>query len=159
MYQPSPSATCAILYIKQVGLFPCIYYTHNLTLYLYISYVKFNSYHYFAVVVVIFVLDLVFPDIDLDNLRYRIVHDYPIDLPLISKNIVIYDMIWSKENQRKTQTLPVRKRRKKWNIFFFFAAKIQFDSTTSNSLIYNGGEQVKVKHSTHGYQDTGEIFR
>ena len=107
----------------------------------------------------IFVLDLVFPDIDLDNLRYRIVHDYPIDLPLISKNIVIYDMIWSKENQRKTQTLPVRKRRKKNEIFFFFAAKIQFDLTTSNSLIYNGGEQVKVKHSTHGYQDTGEIFR
>ena len=117
MYQPIPSAACAILYIKQVSLFSRIYYTHNLTLYLYISCVKFNSYHYFAVVVVIFVLDLVFPDIDLDNLQYRIVHDYPIDLPLISQNVYIYDMIWSKENQRKTHTLPVRKRRKKNEIY------------------------------------------
>ena len=93
----------------------------------------------------IFVLDLVFPDIDLDNLQYRIVHDYPIDLPLISKNVYIYDMIWSKENQRKTQTLPVRKRRKKNEIFFFFAAKIQFDSTTSNSLIITVGSKQKQK--------------
>ena len=64
------------------------------------------------------------------------------------------------ERKSKKNANPAcEKKEKKNEIFFFFAAKIQFDLTTSNSLIYNGGEQVKVKHSTHGYQDTGEIFR
>ncbi|MGK3745449.1 MAG: hypothetical protein ACI90V_012310 [Bacillariaceae sp.] len=73
---------CASLYKKQVGLFPVFYYTTYDVAFYFIK-LRFNSCHYFAVVVMIFVLDLVFPNIDPGNLRYKIVHGYPIDLPFV----------------------------------------------------------------------------